>query len=53
MQASPPAMPKNAIQHRRSKKDYIRLVVIHPHSYMSRWLVRALGADPFRIPITS
>lgn len=42
---------QNAIQH-MSKKGYSKLVVIHPHSYMSRWLVRALGADPLRIPIT-
>ena len=52
MQASPPAMAQNAIQHMSKKKDYIKLVVIHPHSYMARWLVRALGADPLRIPIT-
>lgn len=43
-----PKMPYNTCP----KKDYIKLVVIHPHSYMARWLVRALGADPLRIPIT-
>lgn len=51
MQASPPAMPKMPYN-TGPKKDYIKLVVIHAHSYMSRWLVRALGADPLRIPIT-